>query len=313
MNWKLKASIQSIIAKLPSDLSYKIYYFIQRRFGALRTLNPIVRLACGVTILDCIREQSRVIESKTFLEVGTGWRVNLPIALWLGGASKIITIDLNPYLKTELILGDLAYIRNNQQEVKKLFGDYAKEPIFLARLDKLINTETTLDQLFDMVNVEYLAPADATCLDLPSQSVDYHVSNTVFEHIQPDVLGNILLEGKRLLKDNGLFIHLIDLSDHFSHSDASICAINFLQYNESKWNRYAGNRYAYHNRLRIDDFLHMFNKMGLTILSTNARIDERSLEVLRKESPLDDRFMNRDEKTNATISAEIVAALGQHG
>ncbi|MGR3302935.1 MAG: methyltransferase domain-containing protein [Candidatus Scalindua sp.] len=176
-----------------------------------------------------------------------------------------------------------------------------------------MNAKMTLDQLFDMINVEYKAPADASNIDLPSKSIDFHVSNTVFEHIQPDVLGNILLEGKRLLKDNGLFIHFIDHSDHFSHSDTSISAINFLKYNESKWNRYAGNRYAYHNRLRIDDFLHLINKVGFTILSTNTKIDERSLEALRKGYSLDERFINRDEKTNATISTKIVAALNQHG
>ncbi|MGR3302934.1 MAG: hypothetical protein ACUZ8I_10590 [Candidatus Scalindua sp.] len=76
--------------------------------------------------MDLIREQNQVMESKTFLEVGTGRRMNLPIALWLGGASKIITVDLNPYLKAELIFRDLAYMRNNQQKVKKLFGTMPK-------------------------------------------------------------------------------------------------------------------------------------------------------------------------------------------
>ena len=36
MDWKIKAAIQNLIALLPDAISYEAYYWVQRRFGALR-------------------------------------------------------------------------------------------------------------------------------------------------------------------------------------------------------------------------------------------------------------------------------------
>ena len=311
MNWKLKAMIQNLIEGLPSTLSYKAYYSVQRNLGALRRINPSKRLSDGVSVFEHICAQNQTAEHKTFLEIGTGWRLNLPIALWLCGASRIITVDLNPYLKTELVLEDISYIREKQQDIKQLFGRRSQEPLFLERFDRLLKAPSRLGYLLDMMNIQYLAPADAACLDLQAETIDYHVSNTTFEHIQPEILEKIILEGKRVLKKTGLFVHSIDLSDHYSHSDASICAINFLQFSERRWNYYAGNRYAYHNRLRIDDFLDLFSRMGLKILSLDTKISPRCLEELRKGFLLNELFKHKTQETNAAISVQIVACYDE--
>ena len=81
-----------------------------------------------------------------------------------------------------------------------------------------------------------------------------HISYTVFEHIPAPILSDILSEAQRVLRPSGLAIHLIDYSDHFAHSDASISAINFLQYDDAAWSRLADNPYMYMNRLRADDY-----------------------------------------------------------
>ncbi|MBA7493330.1 hypothetical protein ES702_03888 [subsurface metagenome] len=311
MKWKQKAKIQNLIAKLPPSLSYKVYHFLQRKFGALQHLNPTSRLSAGITTLNHICGQGRNIDSKTFLEIGTGRRLCLPIALWLCGVSKIITVDLNPYLKEELVFEDISYMRNNQRDIEILFGKYSEKPIFRERFNRLLRAGINLKRLIDTMNVQYLAPADACCLDLQSQSVDYCVSRSVFEHIPPKTLEGILLEEKRLLKKTGLFVHEIDLSDHFLQTDKSISVINFLQFNESEWEYYAGNRYAYHNRLRIDDFIDLFNKLGLRILFLETNVGQGALEELRKGFPLDDKFKNKSAKTNATTKVLIVASLDE--
>jgi SAM-dependent methyltransferase len=313
VKWKRKAKIQSLVAGLPSSLSYKVYYSIQRRFGALRNPNPVSRLSAGVTICDHIRGQNQAIKHKSFLEIGTGWRLNVPIALWLCGASKIITADLNPYLKPELILEDIAYITDNQQGVRRLFGVYSQEPLFHSRFKALLNAKLSMEHLLDMMNIQYLSPADARCLDLPPQSVDFHISQSVLEHIPPETIEHIFFEGKRILKKKGLFVHAIDLSDHFSHSDSSISVINFLQFSKSQWEYYAGNRFAYHNRLRVDDFATLFNRVGLKVLSLDIKIDKNALEELERGFPLDQDFRGKSEETNSTTSASIVASLGASG
>lgn len=277
----------------------------------MKRLNPTSRLSAGINILNLIHDQGKTFESKTFLEIGTGRRLCLPIALWLCGVSEIITVDLNPYLKEELVFEDISYMGDNQQNIKTLFGKYSEKQIFQERFDRLIKAENNLDGLLDMMNIRYSAPADASCLDLPPQSIDYQVSRSVFEHIPPEILKDILLEGKGLLSRGGLSIHVIDFSDHFSQTDPSISAINFLQFSESEWKRYAGNRYAYHNRLRIDDFIDLFNKVGSRVLSLETCVDQTALEKLRKGFPLDEKFSSKSEETNATSSATIVASFDE--
>lgn len=308
MNWKLKARLQNLIGILPSSLGYHLYYYAQRHFGGLRSVNPIRRLKAGVGIMDRIRQHNQAIESQTFLEIGTGRSVNLPIALWLCGASRVITVDLNPYLKPELVSEDISFMRDNQQKVKDVFGSYSHQPIFQERFERLLTHARNMStrRLLSALNIECMAPADATMLALESHSVDYHVSYTVFEHIPPEILHGILLEGQRILRKGGLFVHCIDMSDHFSHSDTSISAINFLRFNESEWNRYSGNRYMYHNRLRVDDYVHLIGKAELEVLSLETEIDQKALEVLRNGFQLNERFQTKTKEINATKTAWIV-------
>jgi hypothetical protein len=308
MNWKLKARLQNLIAMLPSSLGYHFYYYAQRHFGGLRSVNPIMRLQAGVGIMDRIRQHNQAIESQTFLEIGTGRSVSLPIALWLCGASRVITVDLNPYLKPELVSEDISFMRNNQQAVKNVFGSYSHQPIFQERFERLLThtCNMSMGRLLSALNIECMAPADATMLALESHSVDYHVSYTVLEHIHPEILHGILLEGQRILRKEGLFVHRIDMSDHFSHSDTSISAINFLRFNEDEWSRYAGNRYMYQNRLRVDDYVHLIEKVGLEVLSMEPEIDQRALQELTNGFRPNERFQTKTKEINATRAAWIV-------
>jgi hypothetical protein len=78
---------------------------------------------------------------KTFLEVGTGHQLNIPIALWLCGAGRTITIDLNPYLRSELIREDISYFRKNSEEIRRLFSEQAQQPLYEERLCKLLKEQ----------------------------------------------------------------------------------------------------------------------------------------------------------------------------
>jgi len=276
MKWKQKSRIQNLIARLPSNFSYATYYFFQRKFGGLRNANPTTRLAAGIKIARYIHRQGQIVDGKTFLEIGTGPKLGLPIALWLLGSSRIITVDLNPYLKAELVFDDISYMRDHPQEIQELF-EQAGSPVFAERFSRLITAGDNLQRLLTMANIQYLAPADAACLDLAARSVDYHISHATLEHIPPETLESILQEGKRLLGQQGLYVHFIDLSDHFSHSDSSILAINFLRFNAKEWDRLAGNRYMYHNRLRVDDLIDLFRDANLRILSMDTTVDEKAL------------------------------------
>lgn len=294
MHWKLKATIQNAISLIPSSASYSIYYWIQRHFGGLRQFHPVSRLSAGIETWRLIEKLGEDPKGKVFFEVGTGRVPLAALAYWLMGAKKIITIDLNPYLKAELIEESLCYIANNKGEILRQFGSLIQE----NRLNKVLNLSRgasfSTGEFLDLCCISYIAPGDAGNTKLLYGSIDYHTSYTVFEHIPPTSLKKIIDEGNRIIKANGLFIHRIDYTDHFSHADKSISAINFLQFSEKEWERYAGNRYMYMNRMRHDDYIRLFQSSGHKILAELPDGDSSARELLRNGSfQLSERFKGK--------------------
>lgn len=290
MNWKWKARVQNAVAALP--LSEQIYYAMQRTVGSLKPgrSNPLEWFDAARTIAEWIRRAGQEIAGKRFLEVGTGRHVNIPTGLWLCGAEQVVTVDLNSYLSEALVRETIEFVRHNEEAVIKAFGHESQQPIFQERLEKLKTLQGGISELLSLANIKYVSPADATRLDLPDQSFDFHISHAVFEHIPADAIKGILMEARRLLKPQGLLMHIIDPSDHFSHDDASITAINFLQFSEKEWKRWAGNKFMYHNRLRAFEYRELFEQAGARILQYKDAVDEPSLRVLRNGFQLDDKF-----------------------
>ncbi|HUQ18181.1 MAG TPA: class I SAM-dependent methyltransferase, partial [Gemmatimonadaceae bacterium] len=223
MNWRLKAGIQNTIAAFPIGSS-ALYYGLQRALGGLRKgMNtPVERFRSAIRIADWIHAAGSTVENKRFLEVGTGHMVNVPTALWLIGAAETTTVDLYRYLSFTLIRESIQFIRDNESEVVALFGSRAGSATFQSRLKQLLRFNGELNDLLAMMNVKYLSPADASDLSASDRSFDFHISNTVLEHIPRAIILAILREAKRVLALDGMMVHIIDPSDHFSHSDSSI-------------------------------------------------------------------------------------------
>ena len=112
---------ENAVSLLPSQSSYAAYFWIQRHFGGLRRINPVERLTAGIETWKQIEQLDHDPNGKIFFEVGTGRVPMTPLAYWLMGAKGVITIDLNPYLKAELIKECLQYMANHA-EIQPLFG-----------------------------------------------------------------------------------------------------------------------------------------------------------------------------------------------
>jgi SAM-dependent methyltransferase len=263
-------------------------------------------LKTGLDLAECIVRQGRSVESGVFLEIGTGLQATLPLVLWLCGASEITTVDINHYLQAELVGGDVFRMRTHFEEIVRLLGNTAGTRLSVERLNSLLAVGDDIERVLKAAHTRYLAPADAARLEISPHTIDYHVSYSVLQHIPPDILRNVIAEARRLLKPGGLFVHWIDLSDHFSHGDHSISAVNFLRFSEKEWLRLSGNRFMYQNRLRIDDYIQILNSMGAFILSVDEHVNVPALELLQKGFSLDGRFAAKDPRTNATTNAWVV-------
>ncbi|HET7435522.1 MAG TPA: class I SAM-dependent methyltransferase [Thermoanaerobaculia bacterium] len=304
MRWQRKAAIQRWLSRLPAPLGDALYFAIQRTFGRVQESSPFPQLRGAARIIDLLAMQQRSVEGRTILEVGTGRSLGLPLGFWLCGAERLVTVDLNPLLSDAMVRSDLAKLRAKPEELRAIFGTRA-DARFEDRLARLLTAQSLADVL-RIANIEYLAPADASALRLSDGSIDYHVSFTVLEHIPADVLRAILVEGRRLLRADGLFAHMVDLSDHFAHADRSINGINFLRFTEREWQHYAGNRFMYMNRLRVHEVLQIFEQAGVKIVHAEPFVSEKSLELLRAGFPLDERFRGNDDTTNATLRVDVV-------
>ncbi|MGH8156947.1 MAG: methyltransferase domain-containing protein [Rhodanobacter sp.] len=274
-------------------------------------MNPVSRLSAGIETWRQIQKLGCEPRGKVFFEVGTGRAPMTPVAYWLMGAAGTITIDLNPYVKPELVRESLQYLADNQAEIQRLFGPLLDQ----QRLDDLLRlhgqADLRTDALFELCQIRYIAPGDAAQTSLDHGSIDFHTSFNVFEHIPPAILKKILAEGNRIIRDGGLFVHRIDYSDHFSHSDGSISPINFLQYADTEWDKYADNRYMYMNRLRHDDFINLFQSAGQHILATEPTVHPPSRELLTSHRlNVDKRFGEKSEEVLATTDSWIVSKKG---
>jgi SAM-dependent methyltransferase len=303
MNWKVKAFMQNCIASLPGALSSEMYFQMQRYFGGRKkSINPWMHfLTYNARMLQKIKQYGKGINGKVFFEIGSGLVPLLPVALWLCGAKKIITMDLKPYMRNELIEDMLFFCKSQKSEMENALGELLDK----ERFNMLLSYNGKIDKkgILELCQIEYMAPGDATKTNLPESSVHYHVSHTVYEHIPLNILRDILEEGNRILAEDGLFINFIDYSDHFSHTDKNISGINFLQYSDKEWKKYAGNKYTYVNRARHDEFIELFKSVGHDFLEIEPFLNKEIEEMLRNnEIALDVKFKDK--------STEILSITG---
>ena len=128
----------------------------------------------------------------------------------------------------------------------------------------------------------------------------------VFEHVPPLIIAAILKEARRVLRPRGVLFHTIDLSDHFFYGDDSITRINFLRFSDKQWHRWAGNKYMYHNRLRVAEHLKLFETAGVSLERESRAVDERSLEALKNGFPLYSGFQSARPEELAVTALQVM-------
>ncbi len=306
MNWKTKAAIQRAFARLPIG-SEPAYYQLQRRFGNLRQPeSPLSMFRDAAAIFAELRDNGMPVDGSRVLEVGTGHRIHMPLAFYLAGARSIVTVDLYPILKRDLVMASVAELVERAAEVPVLFQSVCDAEAVSRRLRKL-NDARTFEELASIMRLQYLSPADATATNLPDRSIDIHFSYTVFEHIPRDVLVSILREGSRLVTASGLLCHHVDLSDHFSHGDPSIGKINFLQFSSDQWRKIDNDRFGYQNRLRVDDYAAIYKEAGQRIVKWVEIEDSTAAEALRSGFPLASEYTGVAVKRLSTVSVRAIS------
>lgn len=213
------------------------------------------------------------------VEIGPGWHPVFALLYYLAGAKSITLVDSQRLMDARLM----------RETAMELYTKYGKTLAAEFQMDmgtlqvKLIQPEEySFDEALAFYHVEYLAPADF-CVDRRiAYPFDLITSMDVMEHIPPAVLEAILRTCHDRLSADGRMVHLIDHCDHWSFIDPRISSVHFLKYGDIAMNvLHRLNPLEYQNRLRHDDYIHLFNSAGFSICCEDIKVDERGIEDLK--------------------------------
>ena len=144
------------------------------------------------------------------LNIGAGNLVGLDALFLLFGAARVISIDLS---KGNYDYPDATRQRAVFETLKALAGSYRpKAPGSFN--DILVMKGAKV--FYDTKRLVRLVPADAACLPLADESVDFCFSNAVLEHVDDPL--QAVKEIARVLKPGGHTMHRVDLRDHVDFS-----------------------------------------------------------------------------------------------
>ena len=196
MHWKTKAACFRILGAIPfgSNLHFLAQRHVTRTWP--RPAEHIEALV-GVgkkTIKEYKAVSSKPLQASTFLEIGAGRDLAVPLAMRMLGAGKILTTDIERLAKLDLVNAAAKMVASELAAPVPVFKSWSELQAF---------------------GIDYKAPFDAaTEEELPE--IDAFVSNEVLEHIPPAPLKAIFANVSSHMKSGGVTLHSIDYSDHYA-------------------------------------------------------------------------------------------------
>ena len=283
MHWRLKGIAQKTLGALSGGDA--LHYRLQRRFGGLRDFERefATKIEDWSIMARHLRDAGIPVAGTRFFELGTGWYPTFPFACLLGGAARVETFDLNRHLKPELVR---ACASGFASHLDAIAADSGADPADVAgrhaRVAAAIAGDRDLEHASGGV-IRYHAPADAVRSGLDDGSVDVVFSNSVLEHVTPDVIAPLYREAMRVLRPGGVMFHSVNCGDHYAYVDRKLHQLNYLKYSDRAW-RFWNNAFLYQTRLRADTFVDQARDAGFAIdLDTSHTRPERlrQLQAMR--------------------------------
>jgi SAM-dependent methyltransferase len=304
MHWRIKAAIQTVLGHVPSG--ERLHFHLQRTFGGLRNFDREItaKIDDWHIMVGHLRNAGITIQGLRMLEVGSGWYPTLPFAYYLGGAARVVTIDLNRHMRADLTRMCAERLGAHLPLIAEACG--VSEEDARRRHRRLLGGLVGCDvqSATDGV-VEYHAPGDATRSELPDHSIDVVFSNSVLEHVPPDVVDALYRESRRILASRGIMFHSVNCGDHYAYVDRSISQLNYLRYSDEDWRKW-NNDFLYQNRMRADEFVARARQAGFEVELDTAKPHPRRLEEL-KAVPVHAQFAGIPPERLCITSVDFIA------
>ena len=305
MHWKLKGTVQKVLGVLPGGAA--MHYALQRRFGGLGDFAGEFdsKIEDWRIMVGHLRDAGMPVAERHLFEVGSGWYPTFPLALALAGAGRVTTVDLNRHLKPDLLRACIERLGTVLDVIATASG--ADANAVKSRYGRLVAAAARtldLEVLSDGV-IAYHAPADATRSGLADASVDAMFSNSVLEHVPPDVIDALYAEGMRILVPGGVMFHSVNCGDHYAYVDRRIDQLHYLRYSDAEWARW-NNAFLYQNRLRAHVFVDRARAAGFAIELDTAKASERRLRELAA-TPVHAQFASIPPERLCITSVDFIA------
>jgi hypothetical protein len=240
---KIKSIFFRTLDSLPSKWGYACYHFIQIHFTAPFGIKFTANAQSYQKAKEILEANGFDCRHKTILEIGSGWMPLMPYQFKIQGQCDTVhTYDIADHYQNRYI----DVLNKHYREINQLNFELSKKGLHLPDF------------------VHYQPNSNVITSPLP-EHVDLIFSRFVLEHVTPTDLLAMHNRFAQTYDSNTLILHLISPSDHRAFSDSSLSHYDFLQYSEQQWDRIQ-TKFDYHNRLRLPQYLAIFEQAGLEVL-----------------------------------------------
>jgi hypothetical protein len=254
--------------------------------------------------LDVLARLDFDLGDRTVLEVGTGWLPVLPLCAALSGVRRVVTVDI----ERKLQLTSIPRLVAELERWLPLLADRSRQALtdVTRRHDRLLRAAADGGEaVLQASGIDYHAPADARRLRLGDGSMDLICSNSVLEHVRPEILQGLMHASARMLAPGGRVLHSVNCADHYAYADRRIGPLHYLRYSDWRW-RLWNPPMQYQNRLRAPAFVAAARTAGLEVDLEERTVREELVAAL-PGMPLDPAFRDLSPEdlcaTSVTFSA----------
>ena len=257
---RLKSWILKGLDKLPSKSGFYCYHKIQEK---LDSNNFDLKLKRGLGALSLtnkiLEEAGTSLKNKKVTEIGSGW---LPVMPYLfrfkAQAKRVFTYDLYDHYAPKQIDD---------------FNTYFQEKTNLNFSFSNSNHYNLPD------DIHYFPEEDIIKADKIESEIVF--SRYVLEHVTPEDIEAMHKKFATEMPKGSIILHLISPSDHRAYIDSSLSMQDFLKYSKKEWKAQM-TKFDYHNRLRLPQYLEIFEKCGLEIAYLNYEVPKENSSSYRK-------------------------------
>jgi len=293
MSWKVKywarLIIEKVLCVLKLENVQESVKFIVGRSTKIDENFILLRVDGKLESIDRIMKNRKI---SVIHEQGTGWHGIDLIVFYLKGL-RVYTTDVRDLLDFELMKTTVSTISSNVDR----YGEYRDK---IAKLKRLLSKQDlSRNDFLKEINIDYRVGEN---FDFSGVSnIDLFYSDSVLQRMKTDDLCGYILNSQKVASPRALHHHRVDCKDFFSiGKEHVIPPLYYLTISDWLWEFVTCKRLNYQNRLRMPEFIGMFESAGFVC---------DVFEVDGKDEYLQFVKINKDKIRSSNILPELNVAI----